>query len=357
MPEVIKVYITSDGRYVPPEGRFHYNHAKAIDTTYVIRAPYKHQKNYFSNKQRDFVKSQAYASFRQFVPIVPPSKPGIYKPIVTPLVLPGNTDLLEETYVPTWNIHYDWDSVYQPFDDYIVDNIAFFNSHEIITDYQGFLNKFQERSSRHIESHSTDKNQNLYPRIQRPALKDIGIKSRMASYQNVKSNTDNTIFGYPNLTRIPETGFTCNGRRGMFADVKTKCQYSCLENCFRKIALKENSRNSHKTVKIKRKNIIIIAIRVLLMANLKQYYYYKEQNYYIINVVKKCNLCENLIEELQSKTNIINGNCEKSYKESDISFNYDDINSNVQLNDINSNVQLQKIILYFISPTKTWRRP
>ncbi|XP_017796858.1 PREDICTED: uncharacterized protein LOC108578109 [Habropoda laboriosa] len=130
MPEVIKVYITSDGRYVPPEGRFHYNHAKAIDTTYVIRAPYKHQKNYFSNKQRDFVKSQAYASFRQFVPIVPPSKPGIYKPIVTPLVLPGNTDLLEETYVPTWNIHYDWDSVYQPFDDYIVDNIAFFNSHE-----------------------------------------------------------------------------------------------------------------------------------------------------------------------------------------------------------------------------------
>ncbi|CAK9797789.1 hypothetical protein ANTPLA_LOCUS1341 [Anthophora plagiata] len=229
MPEVIKVYITSDGRYVPPEGRFHYNHAKAIDTTYVIRAPYKHPKIFYSNKHRDFLKSQAYTSFRQFMPIIPPSKPGIYKPILTPLVLPGNANLLEETYIPSWSIQYDWNSLYQPFDDYIVDNIALFNSHQIITDYQGFLSKFRERSSRHVESHPADRSQSFSPRGQRPTLKTVGVKSRMASYQNVKSNTDDTIFGYTNLTSVPETGFTCNGRRGMFADAETKCQV--FHNC------------------------------------------------------------------------------------------------------------------------------
>lgn len=37
-------------------------------------------------------------------------------------------------------------------------------------------------------------------------------------------NTDDTIFHYPNLTKIPETDFTCDGRKGMFADVETNCQ-------------------------------------------------------------------------------------------------------------------------------------
>lgn len=129
-----KVYVTPDGRYVPPEGRFHYNHPNTIDTTYVIRAPYsrhKHVNNYSGNKHRDFSKTQSYASFKQFIPIVPPSKPGIYKPIVTPLIIPGNTDLLDETYIPSWNIRYEWDTVYQPFDEYIVDNVALFNSHQV----------------------------------------------------------------------------------------------------------------------------------------------------------------------------------------------------------------------------------
>ncbi|OAD59533.1 hypothetical protein WN48_09056 [Eufriesea mexicana] len=235
IPEIIKVYLTPDGRYVPPEGRFHYNRPKAIDTTYVIRKPYsrhngpEYVNSYYNSKRRDFPKSQAYASFRQFVPIAPPTKPGIYNPIVTPLVLPGNTDLLREPYVPTWNIRYDWDSVYQPFDDYIVNNIALFNSHQIIADYQGFLNKFQERSSRHVESHTVNKNQNFSPRIRKQELKNIGINPKATSYQNVKLNTDDTISRYTNLTRIPETGFVCNGRKGIFADVETKCQV--FHNC------------------------------------------------------------------------------------------------------------------------------
>lgn len=35
---------------------------------------------------------------------------------------------------------------------------------------------------------------------------------------------NDTIFRYPNLTKIPETDFTCDGKKGMFADVETNCQ-------------------------------------------------------------------------------------------------------------------------------------
>ncbi|XP_076631345.1 uncharacterized protein LOC143346765 [Colletes latitarsis] len=235
VPEVIKVYLTPDGRYVPPEGRFQYNHAKTIDTTYVIRAPYsrsnghKYSNNYVNNKHRELPKFQTYTSFRQFAPIVLPTKPGIYKPIIAPLVLPGNTDLLEETYIPTWNIHYDWDTVYEPDNDYFVNNIALFNSHQIITDYQGFLNKFHERSSRHIETLSADRNQNVFPRFKKQESRNNGMNSRATSYQNVRFHVDNTVSRYTNLTSIPETSFACNGRRGMFADLDTNCQV--FHNC------------------------------------------------------------------------------------------------------------------------------
>ncbi|XP_017789163.1 PREDICTED: centromere protein J [Habropoda laboriosa] len=98
----------------------------------------------------------------------------------------------------------------------------------------------------------------------------------------------------------------------------------------------------------------------------------------IVNLAKKRNLYENLIKEatsdlteiqeqfdtsknlnesssdlssklkqLESKTNIIKDNCEKSYKESDISFNHDNINSNIQLH-------MQNDYTHFISPTKTY---
>ncbi|KAM0736882.1 hypothetical protein ACS0PU_006531 [Formica fusca] len=133
MPEIIKVYLTSDGRYIPPEGRAHYNHPKTVDTTYIIRKPfmytnYQTSNNFENIKLRSYPKPQIYSNYRQFVPIVPPIKPGIYKPIVTPLILPADKDLFD---LSNWRMGYDWDTVYEPFDDYFVNNIALFNSHQV----------------------------------------------------------------------------------------------------------------------------------------------------------------------------------------------------------------------------------
>jgi len=44
-------------------------------------------------------------------------------------------------------------------------------------------------------------------------------------YQTVKSNVANSHdFVYTSFTNIPKTNFSCRGRKGMFADVETKCQ-------------------------------------------------------------------------------------------------------------------------------------
>ena len=100
---------------------------------------------------------------------------------------------------------------------------------QIIADYQGFLNKFHERSSRHVESYPVNR-ENFSPYIRKQELqKNIEINPKAILYQNVKLNADDIISHYTNLTRIPETGFMCNGRRGMFADVETNCQVS---TCF-----------------------------------------------------------------------------------------------------------------------------
>lgn len=43
---VIKLVLTPDGRYVAPEGRYHYQNPVTVDSTYVIRPPigsYKHE--------------------------------------------------------------------------------------------------------------------------------------------------------------------------------------------------------------------------------------------------------------------------------------------------------------------------
>lgn len=97
---------------------------------------------------------------------------------------------------------------------------------QIIANYQGFLNKFHERSSRHVESHPVNSDQNFSPYIRKQESQNIEINPKAISYQNLKLNVDDIIPHYTNLTRIPETGFMCNGRRGMFADVETNCQVS-----------------------------------------------------------------------------------------------------------------------------------
>ncbi|EFN79353.1 hypothetical protein EAI_09840, partial [Harpegnathos saltator] len=226
MPEIIKVYLTSDGRYVPPEGRFHYNQPKAVDTTYIIRRPFmrpshKPSDNFESAKLRSYPKiAQTYTNYGPFVPIAPPSKPGVYKPAITPLILPAE-GLLD---LSSWRPEYDWDTVYEPFDDYFVDDITLFDSHQIITDYQGFLNEFHGRPLRHANPKNSNKNQQ-----QRQGRKYPELKSSIP-YQKVRSHISNSRnSAYTSLTNIPETRFSCSERRGMFADVETKCQV--FHNC------------------------------------------------------------------------------------------------------------------------------
>ncbi|XP_011694666.1 PREDICTED: uncharacterized protein LOC105454034 [Wasmannia auropunctata] len=227
MPEIIKVYLTSDGRYVPPEGRPHYNYPKTVDTTYIIRRPFMHTihktRNNFENvKLRSYPKPQVYSSYKQFVPIVPPVKPGVYKPVVAPFVFPADGELFD---LSSWGTGHEWDTVYEPFDDYFVNNLALFDSHQIITDYQEFLNEFHERSLRHVSSKSGDKNQQ-----HRQSRKNQESKLSSTPYQKIKSNAANSHdSAYTSLTNIPKTNFSCHGRKGMFADVETKCQV--FHNC------------------------------------------------------------------------------------------------------------------------------
>ncbi|KAL2713815.1 uncharacterized protein V1478_016372 [Vespula squamosa] len=240
MPKIIKVYLTPDGRYVPPEGRTHYDHPKAVDTTYIIRTPFGRPEkptNNFGNYKHHRVhnKQQPYPNHRQqFVPLIPPNKPGVYKPIVTPLMLPANPNFLERTYLPAWDLEYDWDTVYQPFNEYYVDNIALFNSHQILTDYQGFLDEFHGRSLRHVVGKSNEKNNynNGADRHRYNSNKNIRTNVRSNDYRENKYNNIGPItsnISYTNLTIIPETEFSCRGRKGMFADVETKCQV--FHNC------------------------------------------------------------------------------------------------------------------------------
>lgn len=128
----IKVYLTSDGRYVSPEGRPHYNYPKTVDTTYIIRRPFTHTNhrtpnNFESVKLRGYQKPQVYSNYKQFVPIIPPAKPGVYTPIVAPLVFPADRGLFD---LSSWT-EYEWDTVYEPFDDYFVNDL--FDSHQVIS--------------------------------------------------------------------------------------------------------------------------------------------------------------------------------------------------------------------------------
>lgn len=80
-------------------------------------------------KLESYRKPQAYSNQRQFVPISLSVKPDIYKSIVMPLIFPTDTELFDSS----WRTEYDWDTdVYEPFNDYFIDDIALFNSHQAI---------------------------------------------------------------------------------------------------------------------------------------------------------------------------------------------------------------------------------
>jgi len=86
--------------------------------------------NFENVKLGNYPKPQIYSNYKQFVPIAPPVKPGVYKTIVAPLVFPVDRDLFD---LSSWRTEYEWDTVYEPFDDYFVNNLPLFDSHQVMS--------------------------------------------------------------------------------------------------------------------------------------------------------------------------------------------------------------------------------
>ncbi|XP_012280735.1 uncharacterized protein LOC105699898 isoform X2 [Orussus abietinus] len=238
MPDqVIKVYLTPDGRYTPPEGRIHYDHPKTVDTTYIIRTPYSCDSDHKSvndlpgHKPRitGYVKPQGYTSYQHFVHPVPSTKPQIHKPVISSLVLPATSENFSKVpFYSFWDFDYDWNNFYKTFEDYFSNKVTVFNSHQIISDYEGFLSDFHGRPLRHIDSKGGNKNLGKIPED----VRNGNGKSSSAPFQKYFKETSSLEnFGhatkssdYPDLMEIPKTNFSCRGRKGMYADVETKCQ-------------------------------------------------------------------------------------------------------------------------------------
>lgn len=106
---------------------------------------------------------------------------------------------------------------------------------QILTDYQGFLDEFHGRSLRHVVGKSNEKNNydNGADRHRYNSNKTIRTNVRTNGHHENKYNNNiepiTSNISYTNLTIIPETEFSCRGRKGMFADVETKCQVSSLD--------------------------------------------------------------------------------------------------------------------------------
>ncbi|TGZ48122.1 Uncharacterized protein DBV15_04400 [Temnothorax longispinosus] len=183
---------------------------------------HKTPNNFENVKLRSYPKAQSYSNYGQFVPIAPPVEPGVYKPIVAPFVFPADRNLFD---LSSWKTGYEWDTVYEPFDGYFVNNLALFDSHQIITDYEGFLNEFHGRSLRHVKS--SDRNQQ-----HRQGRKYQESKLSSTLHQKIKSNAakESQDSAYTSLTNIPETNFSCRGKKGVFADVETKCQVKTVSS-------------------------------------------------------------------------------------------------------------------------------
>ncbi|XP_046600769.1 uncharacterized protein LOC124295297 [Neodiprion lecontei] len=217
MPEVLKVYLTPDGRYVPPEGRNHYEHPKTVDTTYLVRRPAESQTAAkFGSGYRG--SSNALSSYSGRPGCTRPNGPRAFKPIHAPLVIPLRDEFEHNTYFPNrqiWGPEYSWEVIYDPFDEYFVNDIPFFDSHQIITNYEGFLNDYHDRSFRRSSGIRTVKR----------AASTSGSKP-VSHYPETESSR------YTGLVKIPKTKFKCGEKRGMFPDPDTKCQvfHLCREN-------------------------------------------------------------------------------------------------------------------------------
>ncbi|XP_043279257.1 uncharacterized protein [Venturia canescens] len=307
-PEIIQVYVTQDSRYVPPEGRAHNDRPKSVDTTYVIRKPIcghcdhtersrlngiptslpeqrsndRHQHSRPGTQVRipqntggyrepgifpgakaaappsrqgaaNPQKSQGYANYHRFYPPVTTNGllqqqrhyQTIYKPIVTPLVIPAreltfskgnNVYHKVNEHPPSWQLNYDWRPFYQQTPIVLQDSgDLFFNSHQIFTDYEGFFNGFHGRSYRHIDplnkgsekiflkdSKGESGEKNILNLEQRTSVNGTTGKWKIPKFSSVSNGK--LLTTYTDLPSIPETSFSCSGRKGTFADVETNCQ-------------------------------------------------------------------------------------------------------------------------------------
>ncbi|XP_015122596.1 uncharacterized protein LOC107045019 [Diachasma alloeum] len=222
-PEVIKVYATVDNRYVPPEGRYHYDQPRTVDTTYVIRKPigdsgltlnppdHRHESTYPPAEAHGYVNFHRQTPVP--VPISPPTPPKIYKPIIKPLIIPADHILFSGFYHPSWDHPHAFDWSGSRFRDQLRDeHPPVFDTYQIIENYQGFLDDFHNRRLRHTEN---------------PTLANALTAAGKAIKTSAKSAFE---FTSPQLedtkreTSIPETGFSCEGRIGTFADIKANCQ-------------------------------------------------------------------------------------------------------------------------------------
>ncbi|XP_048513088.1 uncharacterized protein LOC105691729 [Athalia rosae] len=234
MPEVLKVYLTPEGRYVPPEGRYNYQKPKAIDTTYLAPHPVANNaaggKFYGGNGYHNSAKklhnyNQGHRYFGQT------TRQQIYKPLPGTFVIPsnshGNEYHFDNNYYPRWNTQpeYRWEIFYEPFDDdYFINSIALLNSHQIITDYEGFLNDFHDRSLRHIPEGPAKSRKGGNQAVDKfqDVIKTGGAATK--SFPHDYNYRRAKIFGYPDIKEIPKTAFECGQKRGVFADAETKCQ-------------------------------------------------------------------------------------------------------------------------------------
>uniref|UniRef100_A0A0C9QML5 AbcG8 protein n=1 Tax=Fopius arisanus TaxID=64838 RepID=A0A0C9QML5_9HYME len=219
-PEVIKVYATVDNRYVPPEGRYHYEHPKTVDTTYVIRKPivdgvhtpnYRHESIY-----KPPVKAPGYLNFRGQNSV---SVPKIYKPVIKPLIIPASDILFSGFYHPSWNHPHAFGWSGGKFrEQFHTGNPPIFDT-QIIGNYGGFLNDFHERKLRHTENP-----------IHANAITTSG-KTIKTSVKSISEKLQSTFEDSKSGANTPETGFSCHERTGTFADTEVKCQvfHECFE--------------------------------------------------------------------------------------------------------------------------------
>lgn len=174
---VIKLVLTPDGRYVPPEGRYHYQHPVTVDSTYIIRPPIGSYKQELRPPSRPIP-----------VPLQIPAKGATSSDIPLYLGLEENTG------------SYFFQSHHGLFADHFY---PFYSPQSLAAELDALFEQFHDHGRLARQSP---------PRIYHAEGSKIpGIEGK----------------DYPSFTHIPETGFNCENYRQrdkMYADPRARCQ-------------------------------------------------------------------------------------------------------------------------------------